>query len=222
MLVFPYQRTNLDVTFHAGCISPYVLLHNVNHMAAQTMSIAVECVKPNLRIRVHTVNIRADDIMKIVEIGIFTTSIIGSASLHRGAPGDSAESGRIRARLKKREDMVRRLKQKADSICLTADGVVPLDLACPSSREARLGPTGVAYRHSGIVVATDGCLKRCGSMGASFVATDGRLQARSVAVLGQPPSILPELTGIALAIEACSSEENLTILTHSLSAMRLL
>ncbi len=73
MLVFPYQRTDLDVTFHAGCISPYVLLYNVNHMAAQTMSIAVECVmlEPNLRIHVHTVNIRADDIMKIVEIGIF-------------------------------------------------------------------------------------------------------------------------------------------------------
>jgi ribonuclease HI len=54
------------------------------------------------------------------------------------------------------------------------------------------------------------------------VAKDGRLPARSVAVLGQPSSILPELTGIALAIEACPSEEDLTILTDSLSAMRLL
>ncbi len=62
-----------------------------------------------------------------------------------GHAGDPAETGRIRARLRKREDMVRRLKQKADSICLTADGVVPLDLACPSSREALLGPAGAAY-----------------------------------------------------------------------------
>jgi hypothetical protein len=98
--------------------------------------------------------------------------------------------------------MVQRLKQKADSICLTADGMVPRDLACPSSRETLLGPAGAAYQHSGIVVATDGSLKRCGSMGASFVAKDGRLPARSEAVLGQPSSIRPELTGIALAIEA--------------------
>jgi hypothetical protein len=128
----------------------------------------------------------------------------------------------MRTRLRKREDMVRRLKTKADSICLTADGVVPLDLACPSSLEALLGPAGAAYQHRGIVVATDGSFKRCGSMGTSFVTKDGRLPARSVAVLGQPFSILPELTGIALAIEACPSEEDLTILTDSLRAMLLL
>jgi hypothetical protein len=106
-----------------------------------------------------------------------------------GHAGDPAETGRIRARLRTREDMVQRLKQKADSICLTAEGVVPLDLACPSSWEALLGPAGSAYQHNGIVVATDGSLKRCGSMGASFLAKDGRLPARSVAVLGQPSSI---------------------------------
>jgi hypothetical protein len=86
--------------------------------------------------------------------------------------------------------MVLRLKQKVDSIYLIADGVVPLDLACPSSLEALLGPAGAAYQQSGIVVATDCSLKRCGSMGASFVAKDGRLPARSVAVLGQPSSII--------------------------------
>ena len=41
-----------------------------------------------------------------------------------------------------------------DSIRLTADGVVPLDLTCPSSREALLGPAGAAYTRSGIIVAT--------------------------------------------------------------------
>jgi hypothetical protein len=59
-------------------------------------------------------------------------------------------------------------------------------------------------------------------MGASFVAKEGRLPARSVAVLGQPSSIRPELTEIALAIEACPREEDLIILTDSLSAIRLL
>jgi hypothetical protein len=56
-------------------------------------------------------------------------------------------------------------------------------------------------------------------MGAAFVAKDGLLRASSVAVFGQPSSIRPELTEIALALEACSSEEALTILTDSLGAM---
>jgi hypothetical protein len=44
----------------------------------------------------------------------------------------------------------------------------------------------------------------------------------SVAVIEPPSSIRPELTGIALALEACPNEENLTIPTDCLSAMRLL
>jgi ribonuclease HI len=85
-----------------------------------------------------------------------------------------------------------------------------------------LGPARTAYGHSGIVVATDGSLKKNGAMGAAFVAKDDRLVERSVAVLGPPSSIRPELTGIALALEACPKEEELTILTDCLSAMRLL
>ena len=69
--------------------------------------------------------------------------------------GNAAETARVTARLRRRADLVRSLKQRADSICLTADGVVPLDLGCPSSREAQLGPAGTAYTRSGIVVATD-------------------------------------------------------------------
>ncbi len=87
-----------------------------------------------------------------------------------GHVGNPTETGSIRAWLRKREDMVRRLTQEAYSICLTADGVVPLDLACLSSLEALLGPASAVYRHSDIVVTTEGSLKRCGSMGASFVA----------------------------------------------------
>ncbi len=100
--------------------------------------------------------------------------------------------------------------------------MVPLDLGCPFSREALLGPAGAAYTLSGIVVATDGSLKKSGAMGAAVVAQDGRIQARSVAVFGQPSSIRPELTGIALALEGCPAEEDLNILTDSLSSMRLL
>ncbi len=119
---------------------------------------------------------------------------------------------------------VRSLKQITDTICQTADGVVPLALGCLSFREAQLGPAGAAYTHSGIVVATDCSLKKNGVIGAAVVAKDGRIQpeARSVAVFGQPSSIRPELTGIALALEDSPAEEDLNILTDSLSSMRLL
>ena len=119
----------------------------------------------------------------------------------------SFRSGSLKA-IQSKEDWVlwaskalgtkRSLKRRADSIRLSADGVVPLDLACPSSREALLGPAGTAYANSGIVVATDGSLRGDGSMGAALVAKDGRLPARGVAVFGQPSSLRPELTGIAL------------------------
>jgi hypothetical protein len=59
-------------------------------------------------------------------------------------------------------------------------------------------------------------------MGAVMVAKDDRLPARSVAVFGQPSSLPPELSGITLALEDCPGEEDLNVLTKSLSAMRLL
>ena len=124
-----------------------------------------------------------------------------TGTLASGCTGDPAETAGITVRLKNRADKVRALKRRADSIRLTADGVVPLDLTCPSSREALLGPACSAYTRSGVVVATDGSLKRNGSMGAALVAKDGRLPARSAAVFGQPSSIRQELTGIALALE---------------------
>ena len=62
-------------------------------------------------------------------------------------------------------DLVQGLKQSADSIHLTRDGVATLDLGCLSSREALLGPAGAAYTRSGIVVGTDGSLRRNGARG---------------------------------------------------------
>jgi ribonuclease HI len=73
---------------------------------------------------------------------------------------------------------------------------------------------------SGIVVATDGSLKKSGAMGAAYVAKDNRGGLGTE--IGQPSSIRPELTGIALALEDCPGEEDLNIITDSLSSMRLL
>ncbi len=70
------------------------------------------------------------------------------------------------------------------------------------------------------VVATDGSLKKSGIMGAAMVAKDGHLLSRSVAVNGQPSSIRPKLTGMALTIEDCLGEDNLNIVTDSLSALQ--
>ncbi len=59
-------------------------------------------------------------------------------------------------------------------------------------------------------------------MGAALVAKDDRLPARSVAVVDQPSSLRQELTGIALALEDYLGEEDLNILTDSISSMQLL
>ncbi len=118
-----------------------------------------------------------------------------------------------------RTDLMRGLKQRFDSIHLTADGVVPLDLGCLSSREARLGPpaVGAAYTRSGIVVARDSSLKKSGAMGVAYVAKDNRLPSRSVAVFGQPSSIRPELTGIALARKTVRARRT-SILSQTVTA----
>jgi len=111
------------------------------------------------------------------------------------------------------------LTSALNTICLSTDGVVPLD---QDSREATFGPSAAAYLHRGVVVATDGSLKKNGAMGAAYVSKDGRLQARSVAVFGRPASLRPELAGIALPLEDCPVAEELSILTDSQSAIDLL
>ena len=114
------------------------------------------------------------------------------------------------------------LKTALASIPLSRDGVVPLDQTAPSYREASFGPAAAAYSNRGVVVATDGSLRKDGAMGAAYVSKDNKLQARSVAVFGRPASILPELAGIALPLEDCPLDEELSVLTDSQSAMDLL
>ena len=126
----------------------------------------------------------------------------------RGAAGSAASQDRLKLRL--------------GSIHLTEDGVVPLDLLCPSAREVMQGPMAAAYTYEGLVVATDGSLKHDGSMGAAFVALGNRVAARSVAVFGSEMSVRPELSGIALALEYSLSQEDLAILTDSKASMDLL
>ena len=138
-----------------------------------------------------------------------------------GSAGSVAETLRVSERLTQRAESVSGLKRRLERLHLTADGVVPLDSSCLSSREA-VGPAGPAYSLSGFVAATDGSLKKNGSMGASYVSIGGRLPPRSVSVLGQPSSIRPELTGIAMVLKDCQDEEDLNILTDSLSAIVLL
>ena len=85
-------------------------------------------------------------------------------------------------------DLVNRLTRRLELTTLTADGVIPLDLSCLSSREAALGPVGPAYSLSWLVVATDGSLRKNGAMGAAYVSIGGRLPLRSVSIFGQPLS----------------------------------
>ena len=114
------------------------------------------------------------------------------------------------------------LKGQLDKMLLTTDGVTPLDPLSPSAKEATLGPAGAAYGLSGITVGVDGSCKSDGAMGAAMVPMGNRIQARSVAVFGSASSIRPELTAITIALEDCPEEEDLNILTDSLSSMRLL
>ncbi len=96
--------------------------------------------------------------------------------------------------MRARADQVRLLKRRADSIRLTAAGVVPLDPTCPSSREARLGPAGTAYTYNnGIVVATDGSLKGHESRHpARALGEEGRALGEEGRALGEEGRALGE------------------------------
>ena len=116
----------------------------------------------------------------------------------------------------------RELRDALKAISLTRDGTVPLDSTCPAFREATLGPAGSYLTHAGVVVATDGSVKDDGRMGAAYVALDNRLPPRSFVVLGPPSSMRGELSGIDAAVADAPGEEDLTILTDSLTSIQKL
>ena len=113
-------------------------------------------------------------------------------------------------------------RERLRRIHLSADGVTPMDLSCPSAREAALGQCGQVYSYGGTVVAGDGSLKKDGSMGAAIVSLHDRVAAHAVAVFGPASSIRPELTAIIVALEDSPGDEELTLLTDSESSMTLL
>ena len=120
------------------------------------------------------------------------------------------------------ESETRELKEALQAIPLTRDGTVPLGSTCPAFREAILGPAGSYLTQTGVVVATDGSVKEDGRMGAAYVALDDRLPPRSFVVLGPPSSMRGELSGIAAAVADAPGDEELTILTDSLTAIQKL
>ena len=85
------------------------------------------------------------------------------------------------------------LAETLSALTLTRDGAVPLDISCPSFREALLGPTDAALNQRGTVAATDGAVKEDGRM-AAYVSLSDKLPARSFVVLGPPSAMRAELS----------------------------
>ena len=114
------------------------------------------------------------------------------------------------------------LRQALRNISLSSDGAVPLDVDCPSFREAVLGPAGESLSYPGTIIATDGAVKEDGSMGAAYVALSNRIPARSFVVLGPPSVMRAELSGLDQAIADAPAQEDLTLLTDSASSIKKL
>lgn len=108
------------------------------------------------------------------------------------------------------------------AVVFSRDGVVPFDPACPSAREAKLGAQGSLYDRSGVLAATDGSVKKDGTMGAGVCWSRPDLAPCSFEVHGPPKSIVPELAALAAALARAPADEDLTILTDSKSALQML
>ena len=107
-------------------------------------------------------------------------------------------------------------------LAFSRDGVVPFDPACPSMAETRLGASGHLYGRNGVLSATDGSVKKDGTMGAGVCWSRPDLDPISFEVHGLPKSIVPELSGLAAAIARAPIDEDLTVLTDSKSALQML
>ena len=114
------------------------------------------------------------------------------------------------------------LIHELQALSLTRDRTIPLNRACLSFLEARLSPAGSRLSHAGVVVATDGAVKDDGRMGAAYVSLDNRLPTRSFVVLGPPASLRAELSAIDEVVTDAPGDEDLTVLTDSLSSIQKL
>ena len=111
------------------------------------------------------------------------------------------------------------MRQALRRIKLSRAGDIPLEVDSPSFREAQLGPAGVGFTHAGTTIATDGAVKDDGRMGAAYVALGSRIPPRSFVVLGPPSSMRAELSAIDQAVADAPEQEELNILTDSLSSI---
>ncbi len=75
--------------------------------------------------------------------GSWRAAVLSSTKLERTGKWTLWTSVKAAASAPLRADLKRRLC----GICLTADGVMPLELSRPSAREAALGPAAKAYLH---------------------------------------------------------------------------
>ena len=115
------------------------------------------------------------------------------------------------------------LRARLAAIHLSRDGVVPFDPSCPSMRETLGGVTGEIYAAQvGLVVATDGSVRKDGGMGAGACWSTPKIAPVSVTVHGPVKSIVPELTGLAVAAEGSPLDQDLTVLTDSKASLQLL
>jgi hypothetical protein len=67
------------------------------------------------------------------------------------------------------EIAVDQFRHRIEALTFSKDGLVPFDSACPSMTETKLGLSGHLHARHGILAATDGSVKKDGSMGASVV-----------------------------------------------------
>ena len=122
----------------------------------------------------------------------------------------------------KNYDEAETLRARLIATVLSRDGVLPFDPECPSMKETLLGVTGNIYAQGGLIVATDGSVRKDGSMGAGACWSRPIRLPFSSAVHGPPKSIFPELAGLAIAVERSPLDEDLTILTDSKISLQLL
>ena len=114
------------------------------------------------------------------------------------------------------------MRERLEAMTFSRDGTVHFDPNCPSIEEIKLGASGHLYGGDILLAATDGSVKKDGSMGAGVCWSRPDLASFSVEVHGPPKSIVPELSGLAEAADRAPMGEDLTILTDSKSALLML
>ena len=65
---------------------------------------------------------------------------------------------------------------------VTDDGLVPPELTDPSAREALLGPAGAAYGNKGIVIGSNGSLRKDCALGAAYAFKENLILASGIEV----------------------------------------